>query len=158
LKQSPTWFDVYLVNVKSSGRLFQIFVAFSECPNFTDWIVLLSLVMAQDFKVLVNFFNSLDSQIFCGPCLLKTTYNNPFLVRSHCVIMYSACTSASCLQAAMHMHFTRCKFDDFSFTSFSCHFSCSDKLRRWVSGLCTFLREIATFSSKLSHLTCFFLF
>ena len=34
MKQSPTWFDVYLVNVKSSGRLFQIFVAFSECPNF----------------------------------------------------------------------------------------------------------------------------
>ena len=27
-------FDVYLVNVKSSGRLFQIFVAFSKCPNF----------------------------------------------------------------------------------------------------------------------------
>ena len=26
----------YLVNVKSSGRLFQIFVAFSECPNF-NW-------------------------------------------------------------------------------------------------------------------------
>ena len=34
MKQSPTWFDVYLVNVKSSGRLFRIFVAFSECPNF----------------------------------------------------------------------------------------------------------------------------
>ena len=34
MKQSSTWFDVYLVNVKSSGRLFQIFVAFSECPNF----------------------------------------------------------------------------------------------------------------------------
>jgi hypothetical protein len=25
---------VYLVHVKLSGRLFQIFVAFSECPNF----------------------------------------------------------------------------------------------------------------------------
>ena len=35
MKHSPTWFDDYLVNVKSSGRLFQIFVAFSECPNFT---------------------------------------------------------------------------------------------------------------------------
>ena len=34
MKQSPTWFDVYLVNVKSSRRLFQIFVAFSECLNF----------------------------------------------------------------------------------------------------------------------------
>ena len=34
LNQSPTWFDVYLVNVKSSGRLFQIFVAFSEYLNF----------------------------------------------------------------------------------------------------------------------------
>ena len=28
---------IYLVNVKSSGRLFQIFVAFSECPNFKEW-------------------------------------------------------------------------------------------------------------------------
>ena len=36
LKQFPTWFDVYLVNVKSSGRLFQIFVSFSECPNFSQ--------------------------------------------------------------------------------------------------------------------------
>ena len=27
-------FDVHLVNFKSSGSLFQIFVAFSECPNF----------------------------------------------------------------------------------------------------------------------------
>ena len=34
LKQSPTWFHVYLVIVKSIGRLFQIFVAFSERPNF----------------------------------------------------------------------------------------------------------------------------
>ena len=34
VKQSFTWFDVYLVNFKSSGRLFQIVVAFSECPNF----------------------------------------------------------------------------------------------------------------------------
>ena len=34
MKKSPTWFDVYLVNVKSSGRLFQIFVAFLECLNF----------------------------------------------------------------------------------------------------------------------------
>ena len=33
LKQSPTWFDVYLANVKSSKRLFQIFVVFSECPK-----------------------------------------------------------------------------------------------------------------------------
>ena len=33
-KVYETWFDVYLVHVKSSGRLFQIFVAFSECPNF----------------------------------------------------------------------------------------------------------------------------
>ena len=36
LKRSPTWLDVYLVNVKSSGRLFQIFVAISECPNFSE--------------------------------------------------------------------------------------------------------------------------
>ena len=34
MKQSSIWFDVYLVNVKWNGRLFQIFVAFSECPNF----------------------------------------------------------------------------------------------------------------------------
>ena len=34
LKQSSSWSDVDLVNVKSSGRLFQIFVAFSECLNF----------------------------------------------------------------------------------------------------------------------------
>ena len=34
LKQSPTWFDVYLAIVKSSGWLFQILVAFSKCPNF----------------------------------------------------------------------------------------------------------------------------
>ena len=34
LKKSPTRFEVYLVNVKSSEGLFQIFVAFSECPNF----------------------------------------------------------------------------------------------------------------------------
>ena len=27
-------FVVFLENVKLSGRLFQIFVAFSECPNF----------------------------------------------------------------------------------------------------------------------------
>ena len=33
---TPTWFDDYLVNVKSSGRLLQIFVAFSECSNFTE--------------------------------------------------------------------------------------------------------------------------
>ena len=33
MKQSPTWFDVYLVNIKSWGRLIQIFVAFLECPN-----------------------------------------------------------------------------------------------------------------------------
>ena len=38
LKQSPTWFVVYLVNVKSCGRLFQIFVTCSECPNFTNYI------------------------------------------------------------------------------------------------------------------------
>ena len=25
-----------LVNVKSSGGLFEIFAAFSECPNFTE--------------------------------------------------------------------------------------------------------------------------
>ena len=37
MKQCPTWFDVYLVNVKSSGRLFQSFVAFSECPNFNTF-------------------------------------------------------------------------------------------------------------------------
>ena len=36
MKQSPTWFDVYLVNVKSSGRWFQTIVVFSECPNF-NW-------------------------------------------------------------------------------------------------------------------------
>ena len=40
LKQSSTCFDVYLVNVKSSRRLFQIFVAFSECQNFKDTIFL----------------------------------------------------------------------------------------------------------------------
>ena len=34
LKPPSTWFDIYLENVKSSGRWFQIFVAFSECPNF----------------------------------------------------------------------------------------------------------------------------
>ena len=34
LKQSFTWFDVCLVNVKSTGRLFQIFVAFWKCSNF----------------------------------------------------------------------------------------------------------------------------
>ena len=38
LKQSSTWFEVYLVNVKSSGRLFQIFVVFSECLNFNNGI------------------------------------------------------------------------------------------------------------------------
>ena len=32
--KKATKFDIYLVNVKSSGRLFQIFVAFSEYPNF----------------------------------------------------------------------------------------------------------------------------
>ena len=31
-----TIFDVYLVIVKSSGRLFQNFVAFSECLNFKN--------------------------------------------------------------------------------------------------------------------------
>ena len=36
MKQSPTWFDVYLENFKSSGRLFQILEAFSECPNFNS--------------------------------------------------------------------------------------------------------------------------
>ena len=36
LKQSSIWFDIYLVHVKSSWRLFQIFVAFSECPNFNS--------------------------------------------------------------------------------------------------------------------------
>ena len=35
LELSPTWFDIYLVNVKSSGRWLQIFVAFSEKLNFT---------------------------------------------------------------------------------------------------------------------------
>ena len=34
--KKATKFDVYLVNVNSSGRLFQIFVAFSECSNFTS--------------------------------------------------------------------------------------------------------------------------
>ena len=33
LKQSPSWFDVYSLNIKSSGRLFQILVAFSEFLN-----------------------------------------------------------------------------------------------------------------------------
>lgn len=63
--------------------------------------------------------------------------NNHFFVGSyrihdntvHCVIMYSGCTSTSCLQATVHMHFTHCKFDNFSFTSVSCHFSFSAKLR-----------------------------
>ena len=35
--QSPTWFDIYSENVKSSWRLFQIFVAFLENLNFT-WV------------------------------------------------------------------------------------------------------------------------
>ena len=39
LKQSSSWFHVYLVNVKSSGRLLQIFVAFSECPNFNKKVI-----------------------------------------------------------------------------------------------------------------------
>ena len=34
LKQSSEWFDVYLVTVKSSRRVFQIFVVFSECLKF----------------------------------------------------------------------------------------------------------------------------
>ena len=36
--KKATKFDLtfkYLANVKSSGRLFQIFVAFSDYPNFT---------------------------------------------------------------------------------------------------------------------------
>ena len=35
MKQSSTWFDVYLVNVKSSWRLFRNLVTFSECLNRT---------------------------------------------------------------------------------------------------------------------------
>ena len=38
LKQFPTWFDVHIVNVKSSWRLFQIFVALLVNMNFTYWI------------------------------------------------------------------------------------------------------------------------
>ena len=34
MKPSPKRFDVYLVDVKSSGRLFDTFVAFSEYSNF----------------------------------------------------------------------------------------------------------------------------
>ena len=34
LRQSPKGLTVYLINIKSNGRLFRIFVAFSECPNF----------------------------------------------------------------------------------------------------------------------------
>ena len=34
MKPSPTWFDVCLVIVKSSGWWFQFFLAFSKCLNF----------------------------------------------------------------------------------------------------------------------------
>ena len=37
LEKSPTCFDIYSVNVKTSGRSFQIFVAFSEKLNFTTF-------------------------------------------------------------------------------------------------------------------------
>ena len=39
LKQSSAWLDVCLGNVNLSGRLFQIFVAFSEYPNFIFIVV-----------------------------------------------------------------------------------------------------------------------
>ena len=44
MKQSSTWFDIYLVNVKSSGRLFQIFAAFSKCPIFSS-----NMISQKDF-------------------------------------------------------------------------------------------------------------
>ena len=37
-KKTTTW--IWQVNVKSSGRLFQIVMVFSECPNFNETIQL----------------------------------------------------------------------------------------------------------------------
>ena len=62
LKQPPTWFDIYLVNVKSSERLFQIFVAFYLRPKSRSKIPqnhLTSYVNAPlgivGMKILMNF-------------------------------------------------------------------------------------------------------
>ena len=64
MKQSPTGFDVYLVNIKSCGRLFQIFVASSECPNFKKKILFTKmwrLKMFWYFKLFVWLNQSLKS-------------------------------------------------------------------------------------------------
>ena len=70
-----TWFDVSLVNVKSSGRLFQIFVAFSECPNFTRMLILyVTAFRPQNFS---------HCSVICGllnlPRLLKVRQFGLFL-------------------------------------------------------------------------------
>ena len=72
LKQSPTWFDVYILNVKSSGILLQIFVAFSVYPNFkieisngriwklslriTNWVICMWKKVVQRQKQFINTF------------------------------------------------------------------------------------------------------
>ena len=71
MEQSPTWFDVYLVNVKSSGRLFQIFVPFSDCLNFT-------LAKLKKFPLTATDFSNgptvefVFSNVAYGPTVYKT--------------------------------------------------------------------------------------
>ena len=55
-KQSPTRFDVYLVNVKSSGRLFQILVAFSEYPNFRKIKPMCKVLRIYNFEYMLRKF------------------------------------------------------------------------------------------------------
>ena len=63
MKQSPTWFDVYLINVKSSGRLFQIFVAFSEYLNFIYEPYIMRTVIHKIIRKLNHFFRALKVNI-----------------------------------------------------------------------------------------------
>ena len=104
LKQSPARFDVYLVTVKSSGWLFQIIVAFSECPNF-KWpklFILDNLFLANIFLIWQHCFISrqrfycfnrnLPAQLFSRKQMKYVLWNLLQILKSSraifCIITY----------------------------------------------------------------------
>ena len=70
LKESPTFFWNYLAMSNQSGRLFQIFVAFSEYPNFIQIMVSIQpIIIAYNFSfeiglILHNVMSALQILFF----------------------------------------------------------------------------------------------
>ena len=82
-KKTTTW--IWQVNVKSSGRLFQIVMVFSECPNFNETIQLsiLSIIsitwyLVIDFRTQVSFDTSLKNKKNCISLLREAQCGKEF--------------------------------------------------------------------------------